>query len=755
MMRRRLLSTIGSVLIGGMVAGCAFLAPLPKPTTVEQRLAVFPTAGLPLAGRVSVYWDGHQIPFIEAQNDADAAFALGLVHAHLRLGQMETFRRISQGRIAEMGGPLATDIDHGLRIIDFGRAAAASEASLPPQTREWLAKFVAGVNHYQQTTDDLPHEFRLLGLAREPWTIRDILTFGRLAGTDVNWLVWFNLLRLRDRADWPTLWARLLENGSDSLTSSEPIGDVSQLGELLGGLSRSGSNSIAIAPHRSSTGAAIMANDPHLGIFLPNTWLLVGLKSPSYHAVGLMVPGLPIFAIGRNPQIAWGGTNMRAASSELYAVDGADITTRRERISVRWWFDREVDVRETKWGPILSDAPQLAAAPARPFALRWTGHLPSDEVSAMLRVSQARTFVEFRSAFSTFAVPGQNMLYADKDGNIGQVMAVSLPNRNGSTPNDIVLRADEREAMWQEMLATEDLAYSINPKRGFLVSANNRPANTNVQIGYFFSPDDRVERMVELLSEGKIAIDDIKALQQDVYIPSSVSLRDALVAKLDSSGFADSASAADARTIASMRAWDGHYRQESQGAVAFEAFRDAFTRSFYSGAMGEEDWAAFANVARIKTLMIADIEQASAVDLGTALREGISAAAAASEKFPNWGAMHRLGLAHPLSFLPLIGDRYRFKDFPIGGSTDTLMKTAHGATGERHFTRYGSNARHISDMSDPDRNYFVLLGGQDGRFNSASFLDQAELWLKGAYIEVPHRLATVQERFPHRLDLSN
>ena len=86
---------------------------------------MLPTEHLPLQGRVTVYWDEHQIPFIDAETDDDAAFALGLVHAHLRLGQMAIYRRIAQGRIAEMGGPLAIDIDHGIRILDFGRAAPA------------------------------------------------------------------------------------------------------------------------------------------------------------------------------------------------------------------------------------------------------------------------------------------------------------------------------------------------------------------------------------------------------------------------------------------------------------------------------------------------------------------------------------------------------------------------------------------------------------------------------------------------------
>ena len=111
------------LLCTGALAGCSLLKPLPKATTVEQRLSAMPTQGLPLQQPVSIYWDEHQVPFIQAATDDDAAFVLGLVHAHLRLGQMAIYRRIVQGRVAEMGGPLATDIDHGVRILDFGRAA--------------------------------------------------------------------------------------------------------------------------------------------------------------------------------------------------------------------------------------------------------------------------------------------------------------------------------------------------------------------------------------------------------------------------------------------------------------------------------------------------------------------------------------------------------------------------------------------------------------------------------------------------------
>jgi len=744
--------------MAGVLAACGIFAPLPEPRSLEQRLAMFPRERLPLEGEVTVYWDEHQIPFIEAAHDRDAAFVLGLVHAHLRLGQLEILRRIALGRIAEMGGPLATDIDHGLRILDYGRAADEIAARLPPETRLWLESFAAGLNHYQRTADELPYEYTALGLEREPWRVRDLLAFGRLAGTDVNWLVWYNLIRLRGRDDWPRIWARLVANGGDSTPSFADDRQAALLRDLLAGFSRSGSNSLAVAASRSRSGGALMVNDPHVGINVPSLWLLAGVKSPSYHAVGLMIPGLPFFAIGRNPRIAWGGTNMRAAASELYdvsALPASDIHERRARIAVRWWFDREITLRDTPWGPILSDAPLLADAELPPVALRWTGHLPSDETSAMLAVARAETFEAFRDAFESFAVPGQNMLYADDRGNIGQVMAVRLPKREAGTPPDLVRDPAVAERAWRTFATVRDLPFSLNPPQGFLASGNNRPAETEIPVGYFFSPNDRVERMAALLrATDSIGLDDIMRLQRDVYMASAVALRDLALAKLAESGLDRAATGGQAEAIALMREWDGFYRAESRGALAFELFRSSFSRAFYQSLFGAEDWSAFAGVARIQSLLLEDIRDAQPDELEAALRRGLDTAAQGLDDFATWGEMHRLVLSHPLGLLPLIGGRFRFADYPIGGSSDTLMKTAHGMTDARHGARYGSTARHISDLSDPDENLFVLLGGQDGWINSSTFLDQVPLWLEGRYIRLPLRLESVRAAFPHRMTLS-
>lgn len=745
-------------MISLLIAARLLLKPLPRKTTLEQRLSVFPTTGLPLLGKVVVHWDDHQIPFIEARHDDDAAFALGLVHAHLRLGQMAISKRIAQGRISEMGGPSAVDIDHALRVLDFGRSAEATEASMPDATRQWLQRFVDGVNHHQATVVDLPYEYKALKLDREPWSIPDILSLGRLAGTDINWLVWFNLLKLRHRTDWPEIWARLVADGGDSVCSFDAGEGASRTSALLAGFGRSGSNSLAVGPGRTATGGAIIANDPHLGISLPNTWLLAGLRSPSTHAVGLMAPGLPFFAIGRNPWIAWGGTNMRAAASDLCDVSDLPpekICERRETIRVRGWFDRTLAVRETPWGPILSDAPQLRSVGGPPFALRWTGHQPSDEITAMLGVNRARSFAAFRDAFKSFAAPGQNMLYADHLGNIGQVMAARIPDRGGSPPPDVIVNPRDQEAAWTRMLNAKDLPFSLNPPKGFLASANNRPADTETRVGYFFSPDDRVNRMAEILGNaGRVEVKGIKELQMDVHAESSVALRDLWAKRMTDTGI-DARARGKRREVADLLAeWDGHYGAGSRGALAFELFRHAFTAEFYGSTLGKSDGAVFSGVGRIKALLLEDIKRTDDKELSAVLRHSLAKAATSLDGFRDWGDMHRLGLAHPLAFLPLIGKRFRFADYPAGGTTEALMKTAHRSTNKRHVATYGSNARHISDLSDMDQNDFVLLGGQDGWINSSTFQDQVPLWRSGAYIQIPMRPHKMRARFRHKMELS-
>jgi len=724
----------------------------PKPprrgtVPLENRLAQFPVTGLPLAEPVEIRWDRHQIPFIEANADRDLAVALGLVHAHLRLGQMELLRRVAYGRVSEMVGPLAFDLDHTLRILDFGRAVPAIDRALPDTTREWLAGFVAGINARLLRTDlPLPLEFALFDLRREPWSVADVLMLGRLVGADIVWLAWQRLLSAREAPGWRDLWARLV--GADAAPAPET--DTAEAGPaaaaqqgLLGVNNRSGSNSLAVAATRSAGGGAWIASDPHLGLSLPNNWLIAGYRSPGHHAVGLMIPGLPFVALGRNPWIAWGGTSLHALASELHDISDladASLQEREETIAVRWSAERRVIVRRCAVGPVLSDSALFGAYRGR-LALRWVGHHPSDEFTAMLALNRACDWNAFTAALDGFAVPGQNMIYADAAGHVGHALAARVPQGAAALPDDLVSRG--AAPAWEAFLTTRDLPQRYDPPAGFVVSANDRPAGTAPVVGHLFSSRDRVERISAVLeAAGAIGFTRLARLQQDVEVASARQLA-RLLAQLARTGAVPAPGSRGDRILALLKAWDGCYRVDSHGAAAFEVLLFHFARRFYPPAVQ----AAYAASWKLRDLIRRDVERGGEPRLADAARCALRDTARRWH-WRSWGELHRLRLDHPLAALPLIGRRYRYFDLPAAGGSESVMKTANGLAGGRHRVRYGSNARHVSDLSDLDANHFALLGGQDGWFGSTTFADQVDLWRAGAYVRVPLLPETVRRSFP-------
>jgi len=707
---------------------------------VKTRLDALVRHDLPLKARVDIRWNDHQVPFIEASDDRDLAVGLGAVHAHLRLVQMEFMRRAARGRLAEVVGPAAGGLDGMLRTLGLARAAPPAVAALPAETHEWLAGFADGINAQIGAMRVQPEEFRVIGMRAEPWSVEDLVAVGRLAATDFSWRVWHRLLRLRRREDWPQIWQRLMREGFVPSFSGAPSGEGGPGASLMAGMGRGGSNSLAVAAGRSATGAALIASDPHLPIALPNLWLIAGMKSPGYHAVGLMIPGVPVVALGRNPWIGWGGTSLHAASSDLIDVTGLPddaIAERREWIRVRWGKAREITVRETPYGPIVSDVPMLDLPAGRRLALRWIGHRPNDEITAMLRLARARDWDGFMDAIDGFAVPAQNMIYADSEGRVGQAMAAHLPRRPQGAPTDLVVGMDV-DAHWRDLATAKDLPSTVDPAAGFVASANDRPDAAPTPVGFFFSPNERVGRLRSVLGiAGSLTVEDLQAMQRDVSMPSSLPLRDALLRAIEP---ADAADADVRRLYAALRDWDGRHAADSSGALAFEVLIHHFLKALH----GEEDFAIYSATWDALTLLGQDLATLPRERLSAAAREAARRAARDTKRHRSWGDIHRLRLSHGLSILPGSGRRYRFADLPVGGGNETVMKTAYGLAAGRHAVRLGANARHVSDLSDPDANHFVLLGGQDGWLGSTTFLDQLPLWRNGAYVSVPMRPESVR-----------
>lgn len=733
-------------MIGFLLGACAALSP--KPLSTEARLAMFPRQGLALEGPVTIRWNAQQIPHIEAGSDRDLAYALGLVHAHLRLAQIQILKMVAQGRLSEMAGPFTQDFDHAIRMLDFGKAAPTIVAQMPAETRAFLEAFVAGLNDYQRLSRKAPPEFGLLGLSREPLTVEDLLTIGRLAGSDVNWFAFVSLLPERTKPDWEATFARALETGRGA-TTSFPNPAMQAAADLLVGLSKSGSNSLAVSPGRSATGAALIASDPHLGTSIPNLWLLAGVKSPSYEAVGFMIPGLPFVAVGRNPDLAWGGTHMRAANSELYDISGvadAGIVARETRIATRFWFDTTRVVRSSRFGQIMSDTPFITGRPGEVLALRWTGHEPSDEVTALLRVMRARNAEEFRAALGNFGVSPQNFICADTSGNICHALATLLPKRPSAELPDLVRDAADPATAWTGFADARTLPFALNPPAGFVASANNRPTEAPWPIGWFFNADERIRRLQELLAaDPAVTLEALKRIQQDVVSLDARALAGALVQLIESM---PAARAADPAFLARLKGFDGAYRAEASGPVAFETLLYHLVPRAYGADSPAEVPAHRQQFATLARHLVADLNALAPSERDAALVAAITAAAEDAARFPRWGDMHRLEIQHWLALAPVIGGSFRYEDHPAPGSRETVNKTAHGLINSRSGTRYGSQARHISDLGDRDANYFVLLGGNDGWLGSANLIDQVPLWREGRYIRMPLSPETIAAEFP-------
>jgi penicillin amidase len=286
-----------------------------------------------------------------------------------------------------------------------------------------------------------------------------------------------------------------------------------------------------------------------------------------------------------------------------------------------------------------------------------------------------------------------------------------------------------------------------------VVSANNLPADTGFPIGYLFPPGDRHARIRALLGGvGALSLERIKAIQSDVHSPSSDRLRHLLSARIEVTRAA--AGGKGIRTMLRCLAeWDGTYRAVSRGAAAFQLIVHSFAVPYLESGYGKALTGYLLASEAFYRVLEEELTREPGPKLLDALGDGVEKAYRLWRRYPTWGILHRLRPAHPLRLLPLVGRLFVLGDAGADGSSQTVHKTAHPATGRPHAVTYGAVARHISDLSDPDANWFAMLGGQDGWLLSENSLDLWDKWKKREYVRIPLTEAGVTAAFPHALEL--
>ena len=469
-----------------------------------------------LTARVSVARDSHGVPTIDAATLEDLFFAQGYITAQDRLWQMDVMRRFGSGELSEILGEQTLKLDREQRILGLRAAAKKSLAMTESRDRAFFDAYARGVNAFIAThADRLPIEFRILGYKPKPWTAEDSVVIANQMVKDLNYHYFYDALArekilaklgpeltadLYVNRSWhdrpPTVMRQDLSEPQSVPSDSddeddEDAPDNSVTRAITPALAThsaaddqavNGSNDWVISGAHTVTGKPLLSNDMHLGHQMPNLWYEAHLRSGAYEVAGVTLPGMPYVIVGHNQRIAWGFTNVGPTVTDVYIENfnaaGAYQTPggwakpehRSEVIHVKGKSDETVDVSITRHGPIISE---LVPGETRSLALRWTLYdglrIPFFEVNA------AQNWDEFRKAFSHLDAPGQNVVYADVDGNIGYQTTGKVPIRaagDGSLP---VSGADDAHE-WISYIPFDKLPSVYNPPSGIIATANGRIA---------------------------------------------------------------------------------------------------------------------------------------------------------------------------------------------------------------------------------------------------------------------------------------
>jgi penicillin G amidase len=433
-----------------------------------------------LSAAVTIVRDADGIPTITAGNRTDLAYALGYVHGQERFFQMDLQRRSAAGELAALVGPKALPVDESHRKHRFRALAKHVLASLPPRQRKLMDAYTAGVNAGLAHLAVRPWEYLLLGVKPKPWTDADtILTIDAMFfdlnedGADAREL---NIARLRavlPKASTDFLlassprWEAPMQGGP---TPAVPLPSASTfdlhasalpkiaLARGLRAVARSdaantgiGSNGFAVGGALTG-GAALLANDPHLHLRVPNIWYRARLRYPDpsepqrlLDLNGVTLPGAPALVIGSNGHIAWGFTNSTGDWMDWVRVirnpkdpsryktpaGWATLTRHDETIHVKGAPDKHVVVEDTIWGPIMAKAPD-----GTPLALAWTAQDPRAVNINLLKLETATSVDQALAIAPTLGIPPQNLVVADAHGDIGWSIAGSvIPVRANFDPS--------------------------------------------------------------------------------------------------------------------------------------------------------------------------------------------------------------------------------------------------------------------------------------------------------------------------------
>ncbi len=730
-----------------------------------------------LKGNASVYLDERLVPHIVSDNDADAYFIQGYLHAKFRLWQMEFSTHAAAGRVSEIIGDKAINFDKEQRRI--GMVYAAENMLQQMEANEFtklsVDYYTAGINAYIETLSEseLPIEYKLLGYVPEKWAnIKTALFIKQMTKTlaySTDDLPFTALKNVFTDAQMQVLFPET----QDSLSAIAPSGTLFDKPEFvpippadvdsvylqqkdsamkmafLDQPSKdNGSNNWAVSGKKTKSGAPILCNDPHLDLTLPAIWYEIQITTNTMNAYGVSFPGIPGVVIGFNDSIAFGFTNAGRDIRDFYELKFKDQSKKEYWFNKEWkTADQRIEeikikgqpslfdtVAYTVFGPVTYDASfSTPLTGGKAIATRWIAHLPSNELLMWHYLDRAKNYTDYYNALQFYTVPSQNMIFASKSGDIAIRQQGIFPlrwNRQGV----YVMPGFDSSFLWQGYIPLSATPASFNPERGFVSSANQRPVDSTypyyIPGGYDVYRGLQVNRRLAALNN--ITAQDMMQLQGDNFN----SLAEVVVKLMKKYTSGSVLNTEEQKFYELIKNWDLQNTANSKAATVFQLWFDALKQSVWRDEFTQKDTilyalpddytladaitkdSLFVFIDDIKTTQIETVFDVFTNSFKQIIPEITKLEA---EKKLEWGVHKNTTVYHTLgtSLMP-----FARAGLQTGGGKHIVNATQHS---------HGPSWRMIIELTAETQAHVVYPGGQSGNPGSKYYDQFVDTWAKGSY----------------------
>jgi len=732
-----------------------------------------------LTEKVTVFRDSLGIPHIYAQNEPDLYRTVGYVMAQDRLWQMDLMRRVTTGSLAEVLDPGLVGADQLFRALQFTKKSEWIMSETDPSILACVDAFADGVNQYiDRNQKKLSFEFAMLGYKPDPWTpLHTFNLIGYMAWSLASgWgpdMALYKMHQVLDSALFSELIPDLKYHSTpvfpDYMTSNETLELQSSIGDAIGIVEELGlqvfqaSNNWAVSGTRSKTGKPLMANDMHQGLMAPGIWYQMHkVVEGSVNVTGVAVPGAPYIICGHNENIGWGMTNtyvddidfyletINPEDSNQYRLDGQwkEMELVEETIAVKGSDEPVTRVnRFTHRGPVVSS---FKGVEDRVISLRWQGNAFSNELRTCHLFNRAANWDEFRDAAKTFTSIGQNIVYADRFGNIGLQTSAGVPiRRDGGI---FIYPGDTSLHDWTGLVPFEELPYSFNPEIGHVSSANNRTVGDDYPyyIGNWYGLPDRLERIREMLDgQQEHGIDDFRRMLRDQTSHFAKKMTPVYLEAL--AGQTENIYRSAHQLLEN---WDHNLEVTSSAALIYEILWLELNRAMFLDELGDELYPLMLQNKVIHLNLInrvritgesgwcddvttPDITETFHDNIRSAFHHAVDTIASMYGEDPEswqWGDLHKVSLIHPMGGVDIVDKLFRVNrgPYPVGGSFHTVCPYAY-PFGESFIANHAASERHIFNTADWDKSLTVIPTGTSGVPASPHYLDQTELYVNNQF----------------------